>query len=167
MMFVDIVKPEGNEAELILMGKRLGLGGLAFLDVSKNNVAEMQKKTDLRLLSAGKGNVDILVKKVGDVGKADIVFGVEDHMKHSFYKELSLKKTAICFPLSEIIGGHEHLIEVFSRNIRLCREHDVRIVAATFARDPYQMRSEQDIRALLSTLGMSTSQLRDAFSLIR
>lgn len=55
-MFIDIVFPDGNEAEFISMAERLGYSGLCFvyddkkkLSKLKNLVGELQKKTKIKL----------------------------------------------------------------------------------------------------------------------
>ncbi len=168
-MFTDIVKPENNEKELFMMAERLGFKALALYYDKPRSLFELQKETSLKLSTAGKSKADIIVKTMSDSGNADVLIGPEHVQKHSFYKELGSKNISLCFPLSDIIEAQAEkrvqLIENLSRNIRLCRKWKVRIVAATFASDPYHLRSESDFKSFFITLGMGTKEVKEAFSL--
>lgn len=165
-MFTDIVKPENNEIELFRMAERLGVKSLALYYEMHRDLFDLQMQTPIKLCTAGKSKADVIVKMFGEPGRAQIMIGPEHQQKHSLYAELSKKKIALCFPLSSIIDSKPEkkvsLVENFSRHIRLCRKHKVRIVAATFASDPYHLRSEHDIRSLLTVLGMGTREIKEA-----
>ncbi len=168
-MFIDIVKPENNEVELFRMAERLGIKALALYYDKHKALFDLQKETQLRLFTAGKSKSDIIIKSMADQGNADIIIGPDHTQKHSFYKDLSKRNIALCFPLSEIIDANPdrkvQLIDNLVRHIRLCREHKVRIIAATFASDPYDLRAENDIKSLFLYLGMGTLELKQALSL--
>jgi RNase P/RNase MRP subunit p30 len=52
-----------------------------------------------------------------------------------------------------------------SQNIRLCRKYKVRLLLASFARNPYHMRPPHDLKSLAMVLGMDTGQSSKAFTL--
>ncbi len=169
-MFIDIIRPANNEAEFFQMAERLGIKGLALLDVSRNRVKELQSQTTLKLVSAGKADADIIVKSINDNGQANILTGLYHHEKHSFYKELSKRNTALSFPIAEIISSDlerkHHLLENLMRNIRLCREHNTKIAPATFASNPFHLRPESDLKSLFLSSGMGTKEAKVSFGLV-
>ncbi len=165
-MFRDIIRPEGNEKEFFRMAERLGIKELALYCEKQVSLFELQKETSIKLCTAGKKKADVTIKGAEEQGKTDLIICPSRPMKHIFYKELNKSGTALCFPLADIIEAkgarRVALLDNLSRHIRLCRKHKVRLVAATFASDPYQMRSEIDIRALLAAMGMGTKEVKEA-----
>ncbi len=155
---VDIVKPTNNELELITMAERLGIKTLGLLETLQDKVNQLQKNTSVKLMTAGpKG--DIVIKEFGK-GKAQIVFGLKEPLKHAQYKELAEAQTAVCFPFRQILNytHHEELDNVI-KNIRLCRQHKVKIATITLAEEPFEMRRPNDLKEFYRSLGMSTEQV--------
>lgn len=163
-MFIDIISPKGNEKELIAMAERLGVKGLALAGATEARLAELQKGTDIRLYTAGRGKSHITItEEITKHSKADILIA-RHLLKHTDYRELGRRGTAICFPIAELLNADDkaHYLETIIRSIRLCRKHKVRMMAATMASEPYDMRAERELKALLLTLGMSTKQAKEA-----
>lgn len=48
------------------------------------------------------------------------------------------------------------------QNIALCRKYKVKMVIASFAKNPTQMRNQQDLRSLFVLLGMHPKEAREA-----
>lgn len=172
-MFIDIVAPKGNEREMIAMAERLGIRGLALFYESPleshNRVEELKQQTQVRLYTASLKSADITVSDISrGNNKAKIIIGLAQPLRHSFYKELADRGVAVCFPLSGMLSSRhrQDVVENAMRNIRLCREHKVMVVAASFASEPYLMRAENDIRQLFLSLGMGTMQAKDAVTAV-
>ncbi|GEM_PF-6306225 len=163
-MFTDIITPKGNEKELIAMASRLGVKGLALVGATDVLIAELQKQTGIRLCTAGQGKADITITEEIRKRSAADIFVSRHILKHSEYRELGRKGTAICYPVAELLNAENksHYLETIIRSIRLCRKHKVRMIAATMASEPYGMRAEKELKALFLALGMSTKQAKEA-----
>ncbi|MBI2142397.1 hypothetical protein HYU15_02835 [Candidatus Woesearchaeota archaeon] len=163
-MFIDIVSPKGNEKELIAMASRLGVKGLALVGATEARLAELQKQTGIKLYTAGRGKAGITIaEQISKRTKADIL--IAGHvLKHSEYRELARKGIAICYPVAELLNADDkpRYLETIIRSIMLCRKHKVKMIAATMASEPYDMRAEQELKSLFLTLGMSTKQAKEA-----
>ena len=149
------------------MALRLGLYGLAFYYESPRK--PQVESRGLRILTAGPKGADIIVSNFSEARReTKIVLGVTQALRHSDYKELSRKGTAICFPFAELISAHNRFaaIEKIIRNIKLCRKHHASIAIATFSQDPYIMRSPMELKGLFLTLGMDTKQVKAALGVV-
>ncbi len=161
---MDIVRPNGNEAELIKMAERLGMKSLALYYPDKKGaelqarIFEHQKDTGVKLISAGSRDGHKVINDYKRRNKkTNIVIGISQPLKHAEYKELAAAGVAVCFPFSEILqsgAGRTALLESIMRSIRLCRKHKVKVAIATFAEDPYELRDEKDLRAFYKGLGI-------------
>jgi len=88
-------------------------------------------------------------------------------LNHITAKEAREKNIFIVINFSDVLktnGKNKSLLLArIMQNIRICRKANCRIKIATFAEDKEQLRSENDLRAFLFSLGMSSQQVREAF----
>lgn len=165
-MFTDIIIPKGNEKELIAMAEQLGVKGLAIVGATEAQIAELQKGTGIKLCTAGRGKAGAGITITEEITKrsnADI-FMARHLLRHTEYRELGRRGTVICHPVAELLNTDDapHYLETIIRSIRLCRKHKAKMIAATMASEPYDMRAEKELKALFLTLGMSTKQAKEA-----
>jgi RNase P/RNase MRP subunit p30 len=109
-------------------------------------------------------------------GSADALFGAESTMPKDYMHqrgsglnhvmcELAKKnKVAIGFSFSDILSSiqRSQLLGRISQNIVLCRKYKVRTVIASFAKDPWKMRSPHDIQAFFTVLGMNQKESKQS-----
>jgi RNase P/RNase MRP subunit p30 len=102
-------------------------------------------------------------------GSADVLFGAESTMPKDYMHqrgsglnhvmcELAKKnKVAIGFSFAGILASSQRsqLLGRISQNIMLCRKYKVSTVIASFAKDPWKMRSPHDLQAFFTVLGMN------------
>ena len=113
-------------------------------------------------------------------GSADILFGVESSQPKDFMHQrgsglnhvlcaLAKKNdVAIGFSFASIlekIGSQRaQLLGRMMQNIRLCRKYKVKTVIASFATDPWQMRSPHDLQSFFIMLGMHPSEAKNSLT---
>lgn len=128
---------------------------------------------NLVVIRSGKNNRHALEKS-----RVDIIYDLENHMSKDFMHQLnSGLNQVLCKIASEkgrIIGlnfstilssgpaKRTKLLGRMMQNIRLCRKYKVRIALASFATDPYQMRSAYDLMSFGISLGMHPKEAKDA-----
>ena len=179
---IDIVFPSGNEEEFILVAKKLGYDSLCFVYDLKNfkkkkynfnikycllvNEKELNKAKKLTSLVfvKVKDNGRYLVESKKDL----IIFGFEDDNKKDFIHQrrsglnhiickLAVKnKNKIGLSFNSLLNSdlvkREVLIGRVSANIKLCKKYKVEMVVGSFAKEPYEMRSYNDLKTFFSIL---------------
>ncbi len=184
---IDLVFPNNNEKELIEMAEYLGYSGLCLAYNEPKNIDELKKTTKIRLLYGlltkpmVRAKADLVLVKNSDQNRAvmekmkpDILFGLEsdnrrDYMHHRasglnqvLCKIAAQNNITIGFSISAILSStpmkKSILLGRISQNIRLCRKYKVKIIMASFAKTPYEMRAPNDIKSLLLVLDADTKQ---------
>ncbi len=111
--------------------------------------------------------------------KPDLVFAIEEvqprdfmhqrgsglnHIMCRFAKENNVK---IGFSFNSILNSsamsRAQIIGRMQQNIMLCRKYKCRMVIASFAKDPYEMRSPKDLMAFFIEIGMHQKEAKDSF----
>ena len=183
-MMQDIVFPKNNEEKFIAMAKKLGINELVFVypfvDFSRK---KFDTKIKLKFGIIAKENEihkaknkadhvfyenDEKTRHVVEKFKPAAVFNLENSFKRDFVhhrnsglnhiiaKLMYDKKVAIAFSFSEILNSkkREILLGRIAQNIRLCKKYKVKMITASFAKDPYEMRSNVELKSFFKKLGM-------------
>ncbi|MBW3001736.1 hypothetical protein KY338_01080 [Candidatus Woesearchaeota archaeon] len=112
--------------------------------------------------------------------RPDLVFAVEEaqprdfmhqrgsglnHIMCRFAKENSVK---IGFSFNSILNSsamsRAQIIGRMQQNILLCRKFKCKTVIASFAKDPYEMRSPKDLLAFFTQIGMHQKEAKDSLN---
>jgi hypothetical protein len=117
-------------------------------------------------------------RAVFERGSADVLFEAERtqpkdyaHQRGSGLNQVLCalahkNKVAIGFSLSSILRAsgsqRAQLLGRMMQNIRLCRKYKVSMVIASFATDPWKMRSPHDLQAFFVMLGMHPEEAKRA-----
>ncbi len=190
---IDIVIPNNDEPEFIKMAERLGLEGVCFLYEKAKDISQLQKTTKLPLYAAtaqlskqadlrlarGKEQLRDVLEKTN----VDIVFELEEHKEHDHMDQrnsgmnhvlcaIAHEKTKIvAFSAASLLStGGKSRAQILGRmmqNIRLCRKGKVEMTLASFARSPWQMRAEGEMRAIGLVLGMRPDEAKAAIGAVK
>jgi hypothetical protein len=166
---IDVVVPKGNEKEFIEMAKKLGYSGLCFVYENAKPCSydfpvytgfvckDKMKKADFVFQNSD--NRQLVRKRptavFGIEGKRDFIHQRDSGLDHVIVKEMYVHKVAYLIPFSHILNSNdrERLIGRMIQNIMLCRKYKVKVMIASFAEHPYEMRNAQDLIAFARTLG--------------
>jgi len=167
----DIVIPNNNESGFIEMAEKLGYSGLCFV-YPKHKKIELKSK--LKLISGvvcttKMEHADFVILKSNNRSflkkKPDALFGVEGkrdsmHKRDSgldaaICKEMAQKETAYMISLSEILNSEdrEGLLGRIMQNLVLCKKYKVKVMIASMAKTPLEMRNPKDLMSLARVLG--------------
>ena len=74
---------------------------------------------------------------------------------------------AIGFNLSDILNNDKlakiNIVGKMMQNVRLCRKYKVRMIVGSFAKDKYELRSIDSLKAFASCIGMDGREIKNAF----
>lgn len=192
-MFTDLIFPNNNENEFIKIAEKLNIKSLCFIyenSIPKLNIktktkifqgiltkkpSEKLRKYDLILMHAQENTQNLLEKS-----NFDIIFNLETQYKtdpHHFkasglnqiLAKLAVKNNIIIsFPFTTLLNSkpllRSKIIGRIQQNIKICRKYKVKTAIASFASNPYELRSESDLKSLALTLGMTPQQAKELFS---
>ncbi len=170
------------------MAERLGMHGLCFLYEKPRDIRMLQQKTgldvymatmqlsktaDLRMARGKEGLREILEKT-----NVDVVFELEDHRENDFMHQRNSglnhvlagiarqKKKMVAFSLAPLLRNsgrsRAQILGRMMQNVALCRKYEVDMAIASFARSPYQMRAEGELKAIGMLLGMQAGDVNAA-----
>jgi hypothetical protein len=193
-MISDIILPRNNEEDFIKMAKSLGYDSLVFAYPHACDV-EKYKKSGIHVVSAVltptlKKNLNHC-KVILDGGE-HVREGLEQKRIHylvhleqdnrgdslrqrnsglnqilcKLAKKSNVKVVLSVKDLTESKGFNKALrLGRIIQNIRLCRKYGVQLKIASFATNPYQMKSPRDLQSLGLVLGRSSQQAKAAIKL--
>ena len=109
--------------------------------------------------------VDILVAPER-AGKKDRFTQRDSGLNHVLCALAKQNDVAIGFSFSDLLNSSHRsmLLGRMLQNVRLCRKYKVRMVVASFAKDPKEMRSAYDLLAFGQVLGMTPKEAKQALS---
>ncbi len=187
---LDIVIPNNNEQELFAMAHRLGYKQLLLLYQKPTPL--QQTELPLKIMTGvivTKPNQHypntITVARSSTQDRAfleqkppTLMYDFEqtqnpDTMHHRMSGlnqvlcTLAAGKTSVFFSFHSIFTA-QHTPKILGRimqNIRLCRKYKVHMGIASFATDPFHMRSSHDLKSYFTLLGMRADEVKKAFAL--
>jgi len=117
-------------------------------------------------------------RAVLEQGAADVLFGAEgtqpkdyahqrgSGLNHVMCALAHKNKVAIGFSFESILSAsgaqRAQLLGRMMQNIMLCRKYKVQMVIASFATDPWKMRSLHDLQSFFTELGMHPAEAKKA-----
>ena len=141
----------------------------------QNKVQSVRTKSKLVFTKAVEDN-----RLAFEKSKPDLVFAIEEtqprdfmhqrgsglnHIMCRFAKENNVK---IGFSFNSILNSsamsRAQIIGRMQQNITLCRKYKCKTVIASFAKDPYEMRSPKDLIAFFTEIGMHQKEAKDSFT---
>mgnify|MGYP001325267752 CR=1 FL=1 len=182
-MVSDIVFPNGNEREFLVMAEKLGYDRLLFVYRGKSGVkVSGGVKVSVGRLSDKRGD-GIIVSKVEDDGrrvleqvKPAFAYGFEwgrvadkHHYRSSGLNQVLCKialknETKIVIPVREILllKGRERaqVLGRIMQNVRICKKYKVVVKLASFAHSPYQMKGVKELASFGTILGMDSGMVK-------
>lgn len=135
------------------------------------NIKKIRKLTELTLIQASDKNQEIIEK-----AKPDIIFNIESSQRKDFvYSRNSGLNQVLCklanktnlmigIDINNVLNSKNKniLLGRIKQNIKLCQKYGVKIVVASFAKNPYEMRNPYELRSLLAILGANTNYQKKA-----
>jgi RNase P/RNase MRP subunit p30 len=124
-----------------------------------NNIKKIRRFADLTLIQASQKSREIIEK-----ARPDIIYNLENAKRKDFiYSRNSGLNQVLCkvakkndvmigISINNILKskGKNILLGRIKQNIRLCQKYKTKIAIASFAKDPYEMRSQYELRSLTS-----------------
>ena len=171
----DFLKSEKKVKQL---QKKTNLQLYVGLLAKPKQVIKAKQFADLVLVRSFKNDRYVLEKT-----KADLLFGLElnpgsdsVHHRNSGLNQVLCKlanknKIMVAIPFSIVLKSTDMLksriMGRISQNIVLCRKYKVDMVIASFAQEPFQMRSAKDLESLCVVFGMHLKQVKEATTNLR
>ena len=141
----------------------------------KTTKTNKKTKTNIIISEAKdeKYNRNILEK-----GKINIIFNIENQtgqdfihhrnsgLNHIICKAASESNSAIGVSFSNLLNqkSKSRLIGRINQNISLCKKYKTKIVLASFAKDPSELRSPTDLRSFLISIGTNNLVAKEALT---
>jgi hypothetical protein len=193
VMAADIVVPRNNEAELIAMAKRLGYDSLLLLSpvgkcvVKADNDIDMACGVLATAQTIGKANGIVALQSsdhdfalvsaqqaprfligLGESTRPDKLHQRVTGIDQPLLRELAKHKVSVVLSFASLLArsGQERaqLLGRWMAIVPLCRKAGVRVIIASCATEPYQLRSPQDLQSLGILIGMHPTEASSALS---
>ena len=117
-------------------------------------------------------------REVLESSKADILFDLETQSRGDFLHHrasglnhvlcslANKNRKIIGFSFSSVLNSRNRaqMLGRISQNIKLCRKYKVRTLIASFAGNPYEMRSPYDLMSLFEVLGMHHKEAKESLT---
>ncbi|NQU98396.1 hypothetical protein HQ533_02930 [Candidatus Woesearchaeota archaeon] len=187
-MFVDIVFPKGNEKEFIEKARVLGSSGIIFLyEKDDKKIFEKVKKLNPKNFKVYTGIVGKISKKYDHVfskgsrqdfenKNVDIVFDLEKNpRKDSFHFRSSGLNQVLCslakenkifvgFSFNSVLKAKDKglVLGRMVQNVSLCKKYKVKMILASFASKPSELRYWKDLVSFGVTIGMNPEEAKVA-----
>lgn len=129
----------------------------------------------IKILECNESNV----RQAVEGKKADIILVAERNPRDSLHfrrvgfdgiiAELARKKgIAFAFSFSSILNARDRALVMgrIMQAIRLCRKHKVRMCFASFARNKWEMRAAEELKAFARVLGMTSAEANEAVNAV-
>ncbi len=178
---IDLVFPNGNEAEILVMGKKLGWKNLCFAYEFTNiadikakikahtHVAVVAKQSNFMSVNFAK---TVILKVEAEPtpmlrnGKVNAAIGMENYRLRQVHCKFAKESDmALCFGLSQMLERPK-LLGWLHKNSRLVNKYKVPLILGSFAKTPMQMRSYQDLVGLYTTLGFDKKLIKNGFEFL-
>lgn len=136
-----------------------------------SQVINMNARNAVRILECNESNI----RQAVEGKKADIILVSDRNPKDSLHfrrvgfdevicRLANKKNIAFAFSFSSIINARDRALVMgrIMHAIRLCRKHKVKMAFASFARDKWEMRAPEELKAFARMLGMTPEEANSA-----
>lgn len=137
-----------------------------------NSAMKLRNKADLLIASDADARHLIektpvkLVFELESSNRKDFIHQRNSGLNHIIARIASEKSKIIGFSFRSLLDARgmlrAQLIGRMTQNIKICRKYKVKMALASFADNPYKMRSPHDLKALGVTLGMHPKEAKQA-----
>ncbi len=150
--------------DIVYCQSRENLGFHKVLNVKIFNIVEGISEEKNRKAIENK-QVDILVAPER-AGKKDSLNQRGSGLNHVLCKLAHENDVAIGFSFSDVLSAKQRSVVLgrMMQNVRLCKKYKVRMVLASFAQSPWEMRHAYDLLAFGMVLGMTPKEARQALN---
>lgn len=138
------------------------------------NIQNINSKLDKKVFIAIKSTINN--REIVEKSKANLIFSLEEssrkdfmHQRGSGLDHIMCKlahdnKVMVGFSLSSMLtSDKKHMIlGRMTQNIKLCRKYKVKMMIASFAQKPLEMRGPYDVISLFVSLGMHQKEAKDS-----
>ncbi|MBN2368625.1 hypothetical protein JXC34_06395 [Candidatus Woesearchaeota archaeon] len=170
-MFVDVCFPADNENEFIKIAEKLGTEGLCFVYDDPKKTPELKSKNKLKLFSAiiaadpskikKKNRADLILStdlsKIAKPQEVHYYYSPEKNEKKSFHfpsritqvpmKEIASKNKMLGISFNMILKNPGNC-EKLSFVLNLSEKYGVKAFVASFADNPYGLRSKKELHSV-------------------
>lgn len=174
---IDVVFPNNNEEEFLKMAEELGIKLLLIYDkIPFGTIEKLKEHYEFYT------NKDIIIMKSTEHDRAaiasrkvDVLYGMENiAYNDGLHKRSSNLDKATCNEAKAAHVGFAFSLNVLTeldtskhygrmiRNVGLCRKSECKIILATFAKSPYELRSPKDMASFGILLGMHPTEAKQA-----
>jgi len=184
--FVEVAEKLGYDSLVFVYPSKSGFADAAKLGAKTKVICALI--SDQKKIQQAKQNlVPVFVKSTGDdrfafeKSRPDFIFELEEAQKHDYiHQRASGLNHVLCtlakknnvgigFSFSSVLNCsgmlRAQIIGRMQQNISLCRKYKNKVVIASFARNPYDMRSPQDLISFFVTIGMHQKEAKDGLVL--
>ena len=190
LFMLDIVIPNNNEQKLLEMAHRLGFKQLLFLysrstpppatelplKVMTGVIVTKPTQHHQNFITVAKSSIQdraflehkqpTLMYDFELTEKPDTMHQRTSGLNHVLCT-LAAGKTSVYFSFRTIltVPYTPKILGRIMQNIKLCRKYKVHMGIASFATDPFHMRSPHDLKSYFALLGMRPEEQKNAFML--
>ena len=184
-MFTDICFPQGNEEAFIQIAERLGTRSLCFAYPGPMNIRRLSAKINLFYAFTNEKyhKEGLIISK--NVSRQQIenpnihlLYGFEGiEAKDSFHSRksglnqvlcelISNKKKLIGISFSDLLNSEKKqlLIGRIMQNARLARKYDCSIYIGSFAKTPFELRAERELKSVAACFGLNPLEVKSSCS---
>ncbi len=132
--------------------------------ISNQGIIIMEGGKDNRQICENK-KVDILLSPERGAYK-DFIHHRNSGLNQVLCKLMQKNEISYGINIKELIfdKNKKALIGRISQNIKLCRKYKIRMMAASFAEQEFEMRDQGDMQSLLKVLGMTPKEAKEALN---
>lgn len=185
----DIVFPQKNEKELLNMAKELGFQKLYFVYDLKNypienyigadkiilaksyEIKKARQISKIVIVESSEQNRQVIEKSLFDIifnleteKKQDLMHSKRSGLNQVLCKLISKKNKFVAFNFNLLLKANKglrvNLLSRMNQNVKLCRKYKVKMLIASFAKTPYEMRAAHDMIAFGINLGMHPKEAK-------
>ncbi|MBW2973326.1 hypothetical protein KY346_02955 [Candidatus Woesearchaeota archaeon] len=112
-----------------------------------------------------------MVFALEEAQKRDFMHQRGSGLNHIFCRLAKENNVKIGFSFNSILNSRgmsrAQIIGRMQQNIMLCRKYKCKMVIASFAKDPYEMRSPKDLISFFTEIGMHQKEAKDSLNMFK
>lgn len=155
-MFKDLIIQNENQPQIETLAKKLNIQPI-FLQQKKDSYTS--KKPEIHLSKATRNNIENTQKKyhyfAEHLEQKDSLHHRRSGMNQTLMKLMKTKKKTLIITTSHLQEHQDKplILARIQQNLNLAKKHKVPIIIATLATKPQHLKSKQELKSLITTLG--------------
>jgi RNase P/RNase MRP subunit p30 len=171
--YVDKKTSASAKSKIVLLQKTTKIKLKIAFEATGTKIYKVHDINEIVIAKASENSRDVIARYMPNVAydlelsaQKDFAKARNSGLDKAICQFANKNSVLVAVSFSNILNSSAQLIGRVKQNIKLCKKYKVKTMIGSFAKEPYAMRSPHELKAVLLSLGMYTSNAKQSIEAV-